>query len=98
MPVPMVNIIACADTLDRVAKPAIVDRALCPAGLDAPTLKQGDDLPPYALETRAVEQVARAPQASDLGARLAHRRRTDAACLPNRGARYLSRIDPLRSI
>jgi AraC-like DNA-binding protein len=70
----MVNLVEFAhalDLLDRVATPAVVDRALRAAGLNRSVVEQGSGFVPYALEAIVVEQVARTLGDADLGARLA---------------------------
>ena len=70
----MVNLVEFAhvlDLLDRVASPAIVDRALRAEGLRRKVLAQGGGYLPYDLEARVVEHVARALGDATLGSHLA---------------------------
>lgn len=74
MAAPMVNIIEFAhalDLLDRVASPAIVDRALRNEGLNRNVLHQGAGFLPYRLEANVLEYVARAIGDQKIGDRLA---------------------------
>jgi hypothetical protein len=60
--VPLVTLVELAhalDPLDRLAPPAIMDRALRPAGLNRNALDGGGARLPCDLEARAIAQVAR---------------------------------------
>jgi hypothetical protein len=74
MAVPMVNLVEFAQVLallDRIASPAIVDRALCAAGLNRNVLANESGFLPYGLEARVIEQVARTVGDAALGTRIA---------------------------
>lgn len=70
----MVNIVEFAqvlDLLDRIASPAIVNRALRSANLSRKVVRETQGFLPYRLEASVVEHVARALGDNQLGARLA---------------------------
>jgi len=74
MTVPMVNLIEfehVLDLLDRIASPAIVNRALRAEGLSRKVLDQSGGFLPYDIEARMVEHVARAMGDATLGTRAA---------------------------
>ena len=66
------------ELLDRIAGPALVDRALRATGLTRRALREADGYVPYRLEASVVEHVARATGDAQLGAKLGDRFSYDA--------------------